>query len=160
MTEKLQVLIHDYERSGDFTHAKISNEVIQQAEKHLHVLLPKQYVDFLICYGHGGIGGIEIIGIGKTGKLLFVEETKKYRKYGLPENYLVTENCDEWLYCIDCNTGKIVSWSNSNIEYCYPDFDTYLKTVFTMQSKTYDRQVRKCRTFPLFFTGNPFPPML
>ena len=46
MTEKLQVLIHDYERSGDFTHAKISNEVIQQAEKQLHVLLPKQYVIF------------------------------------------------------------------------------------------------------------------
>ncbi len=130
MTEKLQVLIHDYERSGDFTHAKISNEVIQQAEKQLHVLLPKQYVDFLVCYGHGGIGGIEIIGIGKTGKLLFVEETKKYRKYGLPENYLVTESCDEWLYCIDCNTGKIVSWSNSNIEYCYPDFDTYLADRF------------------------------
>lgn len=40
MTEKLQVLIHDYERSGDFTHTKISNEVIQQAEKQLHVLLP------------------------------------------------------------------------------------------------------------------------
>ena len=130
MTEKLQLLIHDYEKAGDFTHTQISTEHIKQAEKELHVLLPGQYVNFLICYGHGGIGGIEIIGIGKTGRLLFVEETQKYRKYGLPEKYLVTENCDEWIYCIDCDTGKIISWSNGIIESCYQDFDTYLADRF------------------------------
>ena len=130
MTEKLQKIIHDYERPEDFTHTQISTEQIEQAEKELHVLLPKQYVNFLICYGHGGINGIEIIGIGKTGRLLFVEETQKYRKYGLPEDYLVTEICDEWIYCIDCNTGKIVSWNNSIIENCYHDFDSYLADRF------------------------------
>lgn len=77
MDKKLQFLIHDYEKPGDFTHASSSIKEIKLAEKELHVTLPKQYVDFLACYGHGGIGGIEIIGIGKSGKLLFVEETKK-----------------------------------------------------------------------------------
>lgn len=130
MDKKLQFLIHDYEKPGDFTHASSSIKEIKLAEKELHVTLPKQYVDFLACYGHGGIGGIEIIGIGKSGKLLFVEETKKYREYGLPGNYLVIENCDEWIYCIDCTTGKIVSWSNGYVENCYPDFDSYLSDRF------------------------------
>lgn len=130
MDAKLQKLIHACENPGDFTHTNISNNELELAEKELHVTLPTQYVDFLICYGHGGIGGVEVIGIGKNGKLLFVEETKKYREYGLPENYLVIENCDEWVYCIDCSTQKVVSWSNGSTENCYPDFDAYLSDRF------------------------------
>lgn len=126
MTKELQELIREYENPGDFTHTSISTSELELAEKELHLALPKQYVDFLGGYGHGGIGGVEVIGIGKSGKLLFVEETRKYREYGLPENYLVIENCDEWVYCIDCSTQKVVSWSNGCTENCYPDFDAYL----------------------------------
>lgn len=64
MNEKLQKLILTRENPGDFTHTSISTNELELAEKELHVTLPKQYVDFLVCYGHGGIGGIEIIIIG------------------------------------------------------------------------------------------------
>ena len=33
--------------------------------------------------------------------------TEDYRKFGLPNKFVVVENCDEWVYCID----------TSNIEY-------------------------------------------
>lgn len=130
MTKNLQELICKYEKKGDFTHTSISTSEIELAEKELHITLPKQYVDFLTRYGHGGIGGIEVIGIGKSGKLLFVEETKKYRQYGLPENYLVVENCDEWIYCIDCDTEEVVSWNDGYAESCYQNFDAYLSDRF------------------------------
>lgn len=130
MDTKLQMLIHKFERPGDFTHTSISTSALELAEKELHITLPKQYVDFLTCYGHGGIGGVEVIGIGRTGKPLFVEETQKYREYGLPKNYLVIENCDEWVYCIDSTSQKVVSWSNGCTENCYQDFDAYLSDRF------------------------------
>ena len=37
------------------------------------------------------------------------------------------ENADEWLYCIDANTGKVVSWDMSGfIKEEYDSFDDYL----------------------------------
>ena len=51
----------------------------------------------------------------------------KYREDGLPGNLLVVENCDEWLYCIDADSGEVVSWYFDD-EQCvdYPCFDDYL----------------------------------
>ena len=130
MKEKLQEMIRSYEAQGDFTHASVTEEKIKAAEKELAISIPKQYMDFLFNYGHGGIGGIEIIGVGKTGRLLFAEETEKYRQYGLPKNLLVVEDCDEWVYCIDCTTGKVVSWSNGSVKICYQTFEEYLEDRF------------------------------
>jgi len=55
-----------------------------------------------------------------------VDETKKYRKLGLPKEFIVIENCDEWLYCIDSRNGEVVSWNQGGISREYPDFDTYV----------------------------------
>jgi len=93
--------------------------------------LPGQYLDFLRTYGHGGIGGIEVIGIGRSRKMLFVSETLKYREFGLDNNLILLESCDEWVYCIDCNNNSIVSWSREDIQNVYPDFDSYLLDRFT-----------------------------
>ena len=41
--------------------------------------------------------------------MIFVDTTMDYRDEDLPENLVAIENVDEWLTCIDCNTGKIVS---------------------------------------------------
>ncbi len=48
--------------------------------------------------------------MSKTNKAIFKEVTMQYRNYGLPKNLIVVENCDEWLYCIDTNSKKVVAW--------------------------------------------------
>lgn len=131
MNEKVKKIIETYEEKGDFTYTTITEDQIVEAQNILGVELPGQYLDFLRTYGHGGIGGIEVIGIGKNGKMLFVSETLEYREYGLDKNLILIENSDEWVYCIDCNNNSIVSWNREEIQKAYPDFDSYLLDRFT-----------------------------
>ena len=114
MNDTLKTLIKKYEEPLDFTHPSFSPESVANAESELGVSLPEEYVSFLRESGHGGINGVETIGIGKNGQLLFVEETLTFRQYGLPNNLIVIENCDEWLYCLDVEDGKVVMWSQKN----------------------------------------------
>ena len=107
--------IKKHEGPGDFTHAMVTDEMIKTAENILNVKLPEQYIAFLQTLGHGGIGGIEILGVGITGHMIFVDSTLDYRDKGLPDDLVVIENVDEWLTCIDCNTHKIVKlWHKKN----------------------------------------------
>ena len=92
--------------------------MLASAQRLLGVTIPQQYVEFLDEYGHGGVGGVEILGVGPTGTMLFLEATLRYRKYGLPNNLLVIEDCD---------TGEVVSWDpveGSIVD--YSDFDAFL----------------------------------
>ena len=130
MTTETLNLIKEYECSGDFTYARATDMQLQTAENVLNVIIPDQYRVFLKEYGHGGIGGIEILGIGKNGALLFVSETVKYREYGLAVNLVVVENCDEWIYCINCDDGKIISWCNGFVKPAYDSFEEYLEDRF------------------------------
>ena len=71
------------------------------------------------------------MGVGLTGRAIFLDETLDARKYGLPQNFVIIENVDEWQNCIDCNTGKIVSWDQSGyIKEENDCFDDYLKEQF------------------------------
>ena len=126
MNDRLKELIDKYETVGDFTHASLHNEAIDEAEKILGFKINPEFIEFLSEYGHGGIGGIEVFGVGMNNEMLFVTETLKYREYGLPQTLLVIENCDEWVYCIDSNNGKVVTWSNDEIQEAYESFDDYL----------------------------------
>ena len=47
-------------------------------------------------------------------KAVFKDKTLEYRNHGLPNNLIVVESCDEWLYCIDVDTEKVVSWDRIN----------------------------------------------
>ncbi len=101
--------------------------MISEAEEKLGVKLPDQYVDYIKMFGHGGIAGLEILGVGLTGRMIFVDSTLEYRADELPENLVVIENVDEWLMCLDCNTGKVVSWDFTGyIKDEYESFDDYL----------------------------------
>ncbi|MBQ9069030.1 MAG: SMI1/KNR4 family protein [Eggerthellaceae bacterium] len=127
MNDKISALIAQYESDGDFTHVAPTAEMLEEAQSRLGVVIPQQFVDYLNAYSHGGIGGIEILGIGLTGKMVFLDATLRYREHGLPNNLLVVENCDEWLYCLDCDNGKVVSWSQIDGTRCeYPSFDDFL----------------------------------
>lgn len=127
MNDKISALIAQHENKGDFTHVALTPEMLETAQEQLGVTIPQQFLDYLNAYSHGGIGGIEILGVGLDGTMLFLETTFRYRKYGLPQNLLAIENCDEWLYCIDCDTGEVVSWSQSDgLRDEYPSFDDFL----------------------------------
>lgn len=68
-----------------------------------------------------------MLGFGLADTMLFLETTLRQRKYGLPNNLLVIENCNRWQECIDCDTGEIVSWDPiEGIVVDYPDFDRFL----------------------------------
>lgn len=127
MNQTILNLINKYEQPGDFNHATVTEDIIHTAENELGVKLPEQYKEFIINYGHGGIGGMEILGMGLTGRLIFVDTTVDYRKDELPENLVVIEIVDEYLTCLDCNTEKVVSWDYTGyIKEDYDSFDDYL----------------------------------
>ena len=127
MNELILETIKKYEKPGDFTYVTVTDEMIATAEKSLDLKLPKQYIEFLKMFGHGGIGGLEVLGFGLTGRMIFVDTTLEYRDEELPKNLVVIENVDEWLTCIDCDTEKIVSWDyNGYIKEDYDCFDDYL----------------------------------
>ena len=131
MNKEIKTLIKDYATKRSFTYKAITEEQIKEAEESLSVKLPSQYLEFLKEYGQGGIGGIEVLGIGANNQLVFVEETLDYRQYGLPQNLIVIENCGEWVYCIDSDTCAIISWSQDLTKEEYPDFDSYLLDRFS-----------------------------
>lgn len=128
MSKKVYELIRQYECKGDFTHAIVTDEMLDEVERRLKLKIPKEYRFFLREFGHGGIGGIEVIGVGKNNALVFEKETLKYRTYGLPNELIIIENCDEWVYCINSIDGKIVMWSKGDIEYAeaFDNFEVYL----------------------------------
>ena len=126
MNIQINDLITRFEDKGSFTKVAPNQEMLAEVEEKLGFSVPEQFLEYLKAYSHGGIG-FEILGIGFDGSISFLEETLEYREDDLPKNLLVVENCDEWLYCIDVNTGEVVSWSideDPRIE--YPCFDDYL----------------------------------
>ena len=92
MNDQIRALIAQHEKERDFTHVAPTDEMLAAAQRLLGVQLPQQFVDYLNEYSHGGVGGVEILGVGLTGTMLFLEVTLDYRKYGLPHNLLAVEN--------------------------------------------------------------------
>lgn len=126
MTHELQSLI---ESDNDiFFTGEISENQINEIEKILNITLPKKYKAFLRKYGLIIGYGIEILGCGKGTESSLVRETKRNRKFGLPEKFIVIRNADEWIYCLDILNGKVVSWdrNSKNIIQVNDNFDEYL----------------------------------
>lgn len=94
----------EYEREGDFLNAPLDDGALRNAESELGVKLPAQHIGFLRRCGHGGIGGVTVLGVGLDGSMAFAEGTEEC----LPDGLVAVENHDEWLYCIDCSNGKVV----------------------------------------------------
>lgn len=111
MNEQLVEMVKSHEEDSFFTRAGFTKEMLTTAQEELGVTLPTQYVDYLVRFGHGGVAGATIEGVGCDGSLIFVEDTIECRRQGMPSNLVVIMNVDEWVYCIDCDTGHIVSWS-------------------------------------------------
>lgn len=128
MHDRLYLTIKENESKGDFTYANVTDRMLNEAETLLGLKIPNAYRWFIENFGQGGIGGIEVLGIGKNGKMVFVDETIKYRSYGLPKDVILIENCDEWVYCIQPQSGRVGMWSPGD-EICndtYESFEAYL----------------------------------
>lgn len=130
-TEKIMELINKGLQDNDFS-GPAERSKMSFIERTLRVTLPGSYQWFLQRYGHGGIGGLEILGVNKSGEPVCISETERFRKLGLPQTYVVIENCDEWVSCLDTSkiTGDecpIVDWDRKgNSEMVYNSFESYL----------------------------------
>ncbi len=104
MNAQIRALIAQHEQKGDFTHVAPTEEMLASAQRLLSVTIPQQFVDYLAEYSHGGVGGIEILGVGLDESMAFLE-----------------------VYCLDCDTGEVVSWSQADgVLPGYPSFDDFL----------------------------------
>ncbi|WPC43877.1 SMI1/KNR4 family protein [Clostridium sp. JS66] len=93
----------------------VDNSRVLQIETILKVDLPESYKWFLQNYGHILIMGIEIYGVSKGEIPSCIKATERYRKFGLPLQFVVIESSDEWIYCLDTSDIKdgectIVDW--------------------------------------------------
>ena len=93
-----------------FTIGGVSDEQIFEMEQDLGLELRNEIRFYLSRYGLIMGYGVEILGGGKDGTSSMVEETVRFRKKGLANEYVVIRNVDEWIYCINNNTGVISSW--------------------------------------------------
>ena len=126
MNKQIEAAISQCSGKDSFTKIAPTKEMLAEAQQKLGFPLPEQFIEYLNAYSHGGVG-FEILGVGFDGSMAFLEETLEYREDGLPANLLVVENCDEWLYCIDANSGEVVSWYfDDDLSVDYPCFDDYL----------------------------------
>ena len=126
MNKQIEAAISQCSGKDSFTKIAPTQEMLAEAQQKLGFPLPEQFIEYLNAYSHGGVG-FEILGVGFDGSKAFLEETLEYREDGLPANLLVVENCDEWLYCIDANSGEVVSWYfDDDLSVDYPCFDDYL----------------------------------
>jgi hypothetical protein len=131
--ERVATLIAQLGSRAFFT-GGVSEERIRQVEELLGVRLPESYKWFLREYGYAAVGGLEILGVGKSkDRPRVVDTTCGYRKVGLPKPYVVVSDCDEWLYCLQTDRmagGEcpVTLWDphgNEGVD-TYPDFLAYL----------------------------------
>ena len=123
-------LLRKYEKKGDFAHSSVTQQMIKEAEKRLGAKLPEAYKKFLLEFGFGGLDGIETLGVAKSGRMVFVDTTLELRASGMPKSLIAIEDCDEWFYCIESKSQRVVSWSiedGNDYKERYSDFETYLQ---------------------------------
>lgn len=102
---KLNTFILEHAEDDDFT-GGVSDTIVAQTEERLGVVFPQSYKWFLRNYGSGGAFGVDILGCGKSAVPSVVSNTERLRNVGLPSEYIVIENCDEFFYCL--HTGQVL----------------------------------------------------
>jgi len=95
----------------------VSEVKIKESEEALGLSFCPEYRDFLARYGMLIGYGVEILGCGRNGTMPVVAETKRFREFGLSEEYIVIRNVDEWIYCINNNDGTVSSWDRSSMNH-------------------------------------------
>ena len=120
----------------------VGHNKILDVENTLNVTLPESYKWFLREYGHGGMVGVEILGVGLSSVPPVVEFTLRYRKLGLPNSFVVISNVDEWVYCLETSKMKngecpVIDWDRKGESYYYFD-NFYLFLINQLESAIED----------------------
>lgn len=116
--DRLEKFINENQDEMFFT-GGITDDQIHHLEQELDLKFHKDMYNFLCKYGLLMGYGIEILGCGKNGISSMVKETKRYREFGLDKEFLVIRNSDEWIYCMNNNTGAISLWYRSKKNHNY-----------------------------------------
>ena len=100
---------------------------LKEAENILEVVLPNSYKEFILTYGSGMCGQVEVIGLGNTS---FVNETLKFRNFyedkyvdfiviGFDDygNYIILNVHTELILLPDHNFGGVYTLANNFEEY-------------------------------------------
>lgn len=111
---ELKAFILENSDDTDFT-GGIPDEHIKNIEEKLGVRFPESYKWFLRNFGSGGLFGVDILGCGKSSIPSVVSRTERLRTKGLPDEFIVIEDCDEFYYCLDTghfsdNECPVISW--------------------------------------------------
>ncbi|MCH5454822.1 SMI1/KNR4 family protein [Bacillus toyonensis] len=114
----------------------VNEDTIREAAQMLNLTFPNSYLWFLKQYGSGGLDGMDINGCETTAAdSSVVYHTKLYREtYNLPEQYIVLNDIDGTVTCLDTNQIKdgecpVVFWSRFSKELyaiTYENFGDYL----------------------------------
>lgn len=112
MLNDLEKFIHD-NQSEIFVTGGISEKEVEDLEKKLNIKFRTEIKDYLLKYGIIIGYGIEILGCGNNGISSLVRETKRFKEYGLDNDFIVIRNSDEWIYCFNNNDGTITSWDRN-----------------------------------------------
>ncbi|MCS1350903.1 SMI1/KNR4 family protein [Mechercharimyces sp. CAU 1602] len=124
---------------SDFFMGGVEEERILNLERTLDVNLSESYKWFLREFGHGGIGGVEILGDIPGEVCTCVRDTIELRKHGLPLSHVVIENVDEYYMCLDTyrmDRGEcpVVDWDFRGESYMvYKNFLDYTIDKFENQ---------------------------
>ncbi|OTW89004.1 spore coat protein [Bacillus thuringiensis serovar cameroun] len=107
MNDKIISIISTYEKDGDFM-GVVNEDTIQETAQMLNLTFPNSYLWFLKQYGSGGLDGMDINGCETTAAdSSVVYHTKLYREtYNLPEQYIVLNDIDGTVTCLDTNQMK------------------------------------------------------
>lgn len=111
-----------------FVTGGISEKEIEELEKELKLVFRSEIRNYLLQYGIIMGYGVEMLGCGKNSVSSLVKETKRYREYGLSDEFIVIRNADEWIYCINNNNGEVSSWDRIEKKHLKKNsnFDAYI----------------------------------
>lgn len=132
MNSKILDMINRYVEEADFF-GEITEESIVHAEKELGIAFPIAYRAFVHKFGFGGICGVDILGVGTNGYASVVNSTNRFRKLGLSHQYIVIENVDEFIYCLNTKgNNQVIRWDRISKEAVdrYTSFDAFLEDSF------------------------------
>ncbi|WP_028400051.1 SMI1/KNR4 family protein [Ectobacillus panaciterrae] len=114
MKQKILEMINQHEETADFDE-EIDDSVVKGIENKLGVTFPESYRWFVTNYNAGGICGVYILGYESPEEISVVESTERQRKFGLPKPYVVIEDVDDFVYCLDTGSMKegecpVITW--------------------------------------------------
>jgi hypothetical protein len=130
-TKSLEELIQKTKKDRIIT-GGVEEGWIGKMEAELGLTLPESYKWFLRTYGQCGVAGVMIYGIARNNTLRAALVTEEYREQGLPPEYVVILDVDDWIYCLDTSQKldgecPVVEWDREigTGSESYPDFPTF-----------------------------------